>query len=98
MIKAGPYTLVMGPDDQLRRCVDREQSRKIMHTFHLEEGHFNAEATIQKIRIARFWWPTYFKDVHDYIKTSQSCQFQGKPTVRDHWPLTRITALGLFVK
>ena len=25
-------------------------------------------------------------------------QFQGKPTVRNHWPLTPIFALGLFVK
>jgi hypothetical protein len=58
--KAGPYTLVrgllfrMGRDDRLRRCVDREQSRKIMHTFHTEGGHFNAEATIWKIWIAGY--------------------------------------------
>jgi hypothetical protein len=60
MTKASPYTLVreflfwMGSDDRLRRCVDKEQSRKIMHTFHSERGHFNAEATIRKIQIAGY--------------------------------------------
>ena len=102
--KAGPYTLIkgllfrMGPDDRLRRCIDRQQSKKILHTFHTEGGHFNAKATIRKICVAGYWWPTYYKDVHDYIKTCRSCQFQGKPTVRNHWPLTPISALGLFVK
>ena len=61
-------------------------------------GHFGVEATIRKIRIAGYWWPTLHKDVKTYIRSCGPCQHAGKPSVRDHWPLTPILPLGPFAK
>jgi hypothetical protein len=36
--------------------------------------------------------------VHNFIKACPACQTQGKPSVRDHWPLTPIIPIGLFAK
>ena len=45
MTKANPYTLILGvlyklgPDEKFRRCVTKEESLRVMHTFHSgEEG------------------------------------------------------------
>jgi hypothetical protein len=106
ILKAGPYTLVQGvlfkegPDNRLRRCINKKESWKVLHTFHSGEegGHFGGEATTRKIREAGYWWPTLHKDVHQYIRSCEPCQHSGKPSVRDHWALTPIIPLGPFEK
>jgi hypothetical protein len=37
-------------------------------------GHFVANITTKKILDARYWWPTLFKDIHDFCKSYDSCQ------------------------
>jgi hypothetical protein len=44
----------------------------------LHEGplrrHFAIEITQRKILDARYWWPTMYRDVHDYCKSYDACQ------------------------
>ncbi len=44
----------------------------------LHEGplkrHFVIEIMQRKILDARYWWPTMYKDVHDYCKSCDACQ------------------------
>jgi len=39
-------------------------------------GHFAIEIE-RKILDARYWWPTMYKDMHDYCKSCDACQRTG---------------------
>jgi hypothetical protein len=44
----------------------------------LHEGpsgrHFTTEITQKKILDAGYWWPTMYRNVHDYYKSYDACQ------------------------
>jgi len=37
-------------------------------------GHFEMEITQRKILDVGYWWPTMYRDVHDYCRTCDACQ------------------------
>ncbi len=37
-------------------------------------GHFAMEITKKKILDVGYWWPTMYKDVHDYCRSCDACQ------------------------
>ncbi len=47
----------------------------------LHEGplgrQFVTEITQRKILDARYWWPTMYRDMHDYYKSCDACQRTG---------------------
>lgn len=56
-----------------------------MHTKGVG-GHYATKNTMAKILSGGYWWPTMFKDVHDYIQRCDSCQKTGRPTPTTRWP------------
>ncbi len=49
---------------------------KKLHEGPLER-HFATEITQRKILDARYWWPTMYKDMHDYCRSCDACQRIG---------------------
>jgi hypothetical protein len=49
-----------------------------MEMGKLHEGpskwHFATKITQRKILNVGYWWPTMYKDVHDYYKFCDACQ------------------------
>jgi len=41
-------------------------------------GHFAIEIIANKILDAGYWWPTLFKDTHDFCKSCDKCQKIGR--------------------
>ncbi len=39
-----------------------------------KRGHFATKITQRKILDVRYWWPTMYKNVHDYYKSCDACQ------------------------
>ncbi len=37
-------------------------------------GHFVIEIMQRKILDVGYWWPTMYRDVHDYYKSCDACQ------------------------
>jgi hypothetical protein len=37
-------------------------------------GHFAIEITQRKILDVGYWWPTIYKNVHDYCRSCDACQ------------------------
>jgi hypothetical protein len=37
-------------------------------------GHFATKITQKNILDIGYWWPTMYKDVHDYYKSYDACQ------------------------
>lgn len=104
--KAGPYQIQQGvlfkllSDERLCRSLESSEVGRVIAAMHMEdaEGHYATCNTVTKIFNAGYWWPTMFKDTHDYIQRCDSCQRTGRPTPTTRWPLVPIMPLAPFEK
>jgi hypothetical protein len=72
----------------VRRCVPSDETSDIMFQCHagMYGGHAGVLKTQEKILQAGFFWPSMFKDVHDYIMKCDPCQRTGKISRRNEVP------------
>jgi hypothetical protein len=63
-------------DDILLRCVDENQTPKLMREFHegICGGHFAPTSTAHKIIRVGFYWPSILRDPYATIRKCVSCQ------------------------
>ena len=65
----------------LLRCINQEESARIMIEFHNSDcgGHHYWKNTAHKILRSSYYWPSLFSDVCKFVKTCDKCQrFAGK--------------------
>jgi hypothetical protein len=64
-----PFLYKHCADGIVRRCVPSDEKGDIMFQCHagMYGGHAGVFKTQAKILQAGFFWPSMFKDVHDYI-------------------------------
>nr|GFA59640.1 reverse transcriptase domain-containing protein [Tanacetum cinerariifolium] len=60
------------------------------------EGHHGVNLTAKNIFDAGFFWPTIYKDNHEFVKNCDSCQRQGKISQRDEMPQNSIQTCEIF--
>nr|GEW04453.1 DNA-directed DNA polymerase [Tanacetum cinerariifolium] len=80
-------------DKMLQRCEDTNLS------LNWEKSHFMVKESIvlgHKIFDASFFWPTIYKDAHEFVKNYDSCQRQGKISQRDEMPQNSIQTCEIF--
>nr|GEX20493.1 reverse transcriptase domain-containing protein [Tanacetum cinerariifolium] len=82
----------------IRRCVHGKEALEILEACHNGPtgGHHGANLTAKKIFDAGFFWPTIYKDAHEFVKNCDSCQRQGKISQRDEMPQNSIQACEIF--
>ncbi|GKA33233.1 reverse transcriptase domain-containing protein [Tanacetum coccineum] len=76
-------------------------ARKFRHSPKLATsgptgGHYGANYTARKIFDSGFYWPTIYKDAHDFVTHCDICQRQGKITQRDEMPQNSIQVCEIF--
>jgi len=78
-----------GSDGILRRCVSKTEVEAILIACHDSAcgGHFSGQLTGQKILRAGYFWPTLFKDAHDYVRKCDACQRYARDDLRMEMPL-----------
>ncbi|GJT54191.1 reverse transcriptase domain-containing protein [Tanacetum coccineum] len=59
-------------------------------------GHYGANYTAKKIFDSGFYWPTIYKDAHDFVTRCDICQRQGKILQRDEMPQNSIQVCEIF--
>ncbi len=80
-----PFTLKegtmykMGQNNKMRRCLTTSNAQIILKELHegVVGGHFAADITTKKILDAHYWWPTLFKDIHEFQKNCDNYQKIG---------------------
>jgi hypothetical protein len=88
-----------GKDGVLRRTIGNCDTSRLLYEFHdgFYGGHFAGRITTEKILQVGYYWPTLFKDAHDYCKSCDVCQaYAQRSTVSG--PLHPIPPLGPFEK
>jgi len=65
------------PDGIILRCVNKDEANQFIKELYSGycSGHFTSNTTTHKILRARYYWPTSFKDTHQYAMSYQPCQF-----------------------
>lgn len=93
-----PYLFKIGADNLLRRCVDREEARKILWHCHNSPygGHFNGQRTAAKVLQSGFYWPTLFKDAYAHCQQCDNCQRTGATSKRNEMPLQNLLEVEVF--
>nr|GFA11563.1 hypothetical protein [Tanacetum cinerariifolium] len=82
----------------IRRCVHCKEALDILKACHNGPtgGHLGANLTTKKVFDAGFFWPTIYKDAHEFVKNCDSCQRQGKNSQRDEMPQNYIQICEIF--
>eukprot|EP00253_Pinus_taeda_P020727 PITA_20727 len=73
-LKAKDFTIIdyvlfrQNYDSILLRCLEKPEAQKVLQELHdgPAGGHFGADTTAHKIIHAGYYWPTLFKDAHEY--------------------------------
>ena len=59
-------------------------------------GHFGGQRTAVKVLQSGFYWPTLFKDSHNFCQRCNECQRTGSISQKDEMPLNGILEVELF--
>eukprot|EP00253_Pinus_taeda_P027329 PITA_27329 len=81
-LKAKQYQVVnnvlfrINCDSILLRCLEESEAKKVLQELHdgPAGGRYVGDATAHKILRAGYYWPTLFKDSHNYVRKCQVCQ------------------------
>jgi hypothetical protein len=70
------------PNGIILRCVDEVEAKKLVDEFHVGfcGGHYAAKTTTHKILRARYYWPTIFSHVHQFVRKCEPCHVFHKKT------------------
>ena len=85
-------------DQVIRRCVPEDEMYSILNHCHTLPcgGHFGGQRTAAKVLQSGFYWPTLFKDAHQFVSTCDKCQRMGNISRRDEPPMHPILEVELF--
>ncbi|GJT19140.1 reverse transcriptase domain-containing protein [Tanacetum coccineum] len=93
-----PFLFKICADQVIRGCVLGQEAFDILKACHSGPtgGHYGANYTAKKIFDSGFYWPTIYKDVHDFVTRCAICQRQGKISQRDEMPQNSIQVCEIF--
>jgi hypothetical protein len=86
-------------DGVLWQTIGKGEISRLLYEFHVGfyEGHFTKRITIEKILQVGYYWPTFFKDAHDYCRSCDICQAYAQIYIVSD-PLHPIPSLRPFEK
>ena len=64
-----PFLFKQGVDQILRRCIPNNEVEGVLRECHSTGygGHYSGEKTAKRVLQAGFYWPTLFKDAHQFV-------------------------------
>eukprot|EP00253_Pinus_taeda_P018495 PITA_18495 len=79
-------------DSVLLRCLEKPEAQKVLQELHdgPAGGHFGADTTAHKIIHAGYYWPTLFRDTHEYVRKCRSCQVSSGKQRKPAFPLQTV--------
>ena len=85
-------------DQVIRRCVPEDEMHSILNHCHTLPcgGHFGGQRTAAKVLQSGFYWPSLFKDAHQFVSTCEKCQRMGNISRKDEPPMHPILEVELF--
>ena len=93
-----PFLFKFCKDQVIRRCIPEEDIPSILAHCHTHAcgGHFGGKRTAIKVLTSGFYWPSIFKDAHQFALACDKCQRSSNISSRHQMPLTPILEVELF--
>ncbi|CAM8900702.1 unnamed protein product [Rhodiola kirilowii] len=93
-----PFLYRLCADGLYRTCVDEDQIPHILERCHSSQygGHGAGSKTATKVLQSGFFWPSLFKDAHEFVKACDQCQRTGNISKQQEMPQQSILAVDLF--
>nr|GEY26390.1 reverse transcriptase domain-containing protein [Tanacetum cinerariifolium] len=93
-----PFLFKICADQVIWRCVHGKEALDILVACHNGPtgGHHGANITAKNIFDIGFFWPTIYKDAHEFDKNCDSCQRQGKISQQNEMPQNSIQTCEIF--
>jgi len=93
-----PYLFKICGDRLIRRCVPEHNMHSILEHCHSREtgGHFGPNRTAHKVLQCGFYWPSFFKDAFNFVKSCDKCQRSGNISRKHDMPLNNILVCEIF--
>ena len=93
-----PYLWKHCADLLIRRCVHESEIMSILKFCHSNSagGHFGSKKTALNMLQSGFYWPTLFRDAHNFCLACDQCQRSGNLNARDQMSLTPIHVVEIF--
>ncbi|KAK4269610.1 hypothetical protein QN277_022745 [Acacia crassicarpa] len=93
-----PYLFKQCPNQMIRRCIPDDESEDILRHCHssLYGGHYGGIRTAAKVLQLGFYWPTLFRDAHQFVSKYDNCQRTSNISRRHKMPLTPILEVEVF--
>nr|GEY55968.1 reverse transcriptase domain-containing protein [Tanacetum cinerariifolium] len=93
-----PFLFKICADKVIWRYVHDKEALDVLVACHNGPtgGHHGVNLTAKKIFDSGFFWPTIYKDAHEFVKNCDSCQRQGKISQRDGMPQNSIQVYEIF--
>ena len=85
-------------DQVIRRCVPEDEMNSILNHCHTLPcgGHFGGQRTTVKVFQSGFYWPSLFKDAHQFVSTCDKCQRMESISRKDEPHMHTILEVELF--
>ena len=85
-------------DQVIRQCVPKDEMSSILTHCHTLSygGHFEGQRTVAEVLQSGFYWPSLFKDAHQFVSTFDKCQIMGGISKWDEPPMRTILEVELF--
>ncbi|GJQ89875.1 reverse transcriptase domain-containing protein [Tanacetum coccineum] len=93
-----PFLFKIYADQVIRHCVSGQEAFDILKACHSGPtgGYYGTNYTAKKIFDSGFYWPTIYKDAHDFVTRCDICQRQGNISQRDEMPQNSIQVCEIF--
>ena len=93
-----PELLYLGINQDLTRSVSKEEQGKILELCHSSSygGHYSSKITATKFLQCGFYWPTLFKDAHNFNLKCLTCQAAINLDKKNSMPLKPILEVEVF--
>eukprot|EP00253_Pinus_taeda_P010665 PITA_10665 len=76
-------------DSVLLRFLEKQEAQRVLQELHDEPagGQFRADTTAHKVIHAGYYWPTLFRDAHEYVRKCRNCQTSSGIQKKSAFPL-----------
>ncbi|RDX94083.1 Retrovirus-related Pol polyprotein, partial [Mucuna pruriens] len=74
-----PYLWRLCSDKIIRRCIPDTEIKSVLQFCHSapEGGHYGSSRTARKVLDYGLYWPSIFRDAHQFVSTCEKCQKAG---------------------
>ncbi|RDY10835.1 Retrovirus-related Pol polyprotein, partial [Mucuna pruriens] len=81
-----PYLWRLCSDKVIRRCIPDAEISSVLQFCHSAPrgSHYGSTRTTRKVLDCGLYWPTIFRDAHQFVSTCERCQKEGMAMNRRH--------------